>query len=130
MGNFFWICRGHFTEWGGAVTGTSEPLISRLYRLLSENIIFAGIGIHSYYLVGFFLFFLFLFVLQWKNIRCYPKVLIALVAFYFLWNLFGQNIDKPRHSYPIVAMLLCILAISWLKHIVVLSCFCLQPVNL
>ncbi|AIK35784.1 dolichyl-phosphate-mannose-mannosyltransferase family protein [Bacillus pseudomycoides] len=112
----FGFVEGHFTEWGGAVTETSEPLISRFCRLLSENIIFAGIGMHSYYLVGFFLSFLFLFVLQWKNIRCYPKVIIALGSFYFLWNLLGQNIDKPRHSYPIVAMFLCVFAISWLKR--------------
>lgn len=112
----FGFVEGHFTEWGGAVTETSEPLISRLFRLLSENIGFAGIGVHSYVLTSFFLFFLLLFVLQWKNIRCYPKLLIALGIVYFVWNLLGQNIDKPRHSYPIVAIVLCVLAISWLKR--------------
>ncbi|KFN02250.1 hypothetical protein D0U04_18410 [Bacillus clarus] len=112
----FGFVEGHFTEWGGAITETSEPLVSRLFRLLFENIVFAGVGIHSYFLTGFFLIFLFLFVLQRKNVRFYPKFLIVLAIVYFLWNLFGQNIDKPRHSYPIVAMLLCVLAISWLKR--------------
>lgn len=105
----FGFIGGHFTEWGGAVTETSEPVWSRLYRLVFENIIWTGLFAHSIALAGVFLFLFAVFVLQWKNIRFamrQDRLFLILTAVYFLWNLFAQNIDKPRHSYPIVMLLL------------------------
>ncbi|MFX3623993.1 MAG: hypothetical protein ACE3JP_08120 [Ectobacillus sp.] len=106
----FGFVGGHFTEWGGAVTETSEPLSSRLYRLVALNIFWTGLFSRSPLLAGIFILLLAFLVLQWKNLRLrktlYENRLILLLALvYFLWNLFAQNIDKPRHSYPIVMLL-------------------------
>jgi hypothetical protein len=117
----FGFIGGHFTEWGGAVTETSEPVWSRLYRLLFNNIIWTGILSQSIVLAIIFIFLLLLFALQWKNVRfvkvlVQEKLLVLLTVTYFLWNLFAQNIDKPRHSYPLVMLLLFVLVPVMLRY--------------
>ncbi|ANX13526.1 hypothetical protein ABE41_016060 [Fictibacillus arsenicus] len=39
-------------------------------------------------------------------------LMLTLLLIYFLWNLFAQNVEKPRHSFPITLMLLFIWLVS------------------
>jgi hypothetical protein len=100
--------QGHFTEWGGAVTQTEEPLYSRLYRLAVHNIAWTGMFVQSKRLAGIGASIVFLCWRQF-SIRRYIVdhwFVLLLSSVYFMWNLLAQNIDKPRHSYPIVMLLL------------------------
>lgn len=121
----FGFVEGHFTEWGGAVTETKEPILSRLYRLVVKNIIYVGVLSHSL-VSGVILVSLIILLLLRKKRGLHGEMireawlLFAITAIYFLWNLLAQNIDKPRHSYPIVMLLLFLFAVSSIK---------IRPVN-
>ncbi|PLR66405.1 hypothetical protein [Bacillus sp. UMB0893] len=102
---------GHFTSWGGAVTESGEPVWSRLYRLIVHNVVFTGMMSQSYLLIaagaGVILwFFMSLSRKAWIEYLNSHKLMLSLTLVYFLWNLFAQNIDKPRHSFPITMLLL------------------------
>lgn len=105
---------GHFTSWGGAVTESGEPIWSRLYRLTVQNVGFTGMMSQSYLLLaaaaGVVVWF---FMSLNKEARTEffnrHKLLLSLMLVYFLWNLFAQNIDKPRHSFPIAMLLLFVI---------------------
>ncbi|MBO9130564.1 hypothetical protein J7Q84_12730 [Bacillus sp. 165] len=110
--------QGHFTEWGGAITQTKEPLYGRLYRLVVHNIGWTGMFVQSVWLavIG-----LTSFLLYWRrfSLRQYlieHWLVVLLLLVYFVWNLLAQNIDKPRHSFPIVMLLLFSLIVFLSKN--------------
>lgn len=116
----FGFVEGHFTEWGGAVTETKEPILSRVYRLVVTNIIYVGVLSQSLVSGAILALLIALLLLRKKShlrreIKWETLLLLAITAIYFLWNLLAQNIDKPRHSYPIVMLLLFLLAVSSIK---------------
>jgi hypothetical protein len=116
----FGFVEGHFTEWGGAVTETKEPIVSRLYRLVVTNIVYVGVLSKSL-VSGVILALLVAFLVVPKKrhfhreMKWETRLLVAITAVYFLWNLLAQNIDKPRHSYPIVMLFLFLFAVSSVK---------------
>lgn len=116
----FGFVGGHFTEWGGAVTETTEPLVSRLYRLVVTNIIYVGVLSQSL-VSGVILVLLIIFLVFRRKKELHREMkgetwlLLTITVIYFLWNLLAQNIDKPRHSYPIVMLLLFLFAVSSIK---------------
>ncbi|WP_411333885.1 hypothetical protein ACK1LH_18565 [Metabacillus indicus] len=102
---------GHFTSWGGAVTESGEPLLSRLYRLTVNNVVYTGMFAGSLLLLAAGTAAACLLLIRFRKaaFREYwsnNKLLLTLAGAYFIWNLFAQNIDKPRHSFPIAMLLL------------------------
>ncbi|WP_226535748.1 hypothetical protein [Fictibacillus halophilus] len=109
---------GHFTSWGGTVVDTHEPFFTRLYELVINNIIYVGMFAKSFIILLVFAGISIIALLKNKtdaagNFLKKHYVMLTLLLMYFLWNLFAQNIEKPRHSYPITLMLLFL----WLVYI-------------
>lgn len=109
---------GHFTEWGGtAVSNTDFSFFERGFTLLIENLFLVGITANStllmvvYSIIGF-LFLCFKGYKLGKSIH--PWIKLMGVA-YFVWALFAQNIDKPRHILPLIAITLFIIILPLLR---------------
>lgn len=108
---------GHFTSWGGTVVDTHEPFFTRLYELVINNIIYVGMFAKSSILLIGFVAISIIALLKNKtdeagNFLKKHYVMLTLLLIYFLWNLFAQNVEKPRHSYPITLMLLFLWLVS------------------
>ncbi|MFD1358806.1 hypothetical protein ACFQ4X_12885 [Fictibacillus halophilus] len=108
---------GHFTSWGGTVVDTHEPFYTRLYELVINNIIYVGMFAKSSFLLIGFVAISIIALLKNKtdeagNFLKKHYVMLTLLLIYFLWNLFAQNVEKPRHSYPITLMLLFLWLVS------------------
>ena len=102
-GEGFWqlafsFVTGHFTQWGGTVSTDEAPFWQRVYMLIFYNIIWTGMAKQSVWLLSCFFI---LFLMTWKHIFL-PNLYRLLLLTYFLWALFAQNIEKPRHILPIV----------------------------
>ncbi|WP_274855450.1 hypothetical protein [Bacillus methanolicus] len=131
---------GHFQSWGGAVTAVDLNFVERLRIFIFENIFWTGILSRSIILLVFYflLAILFLFSFKWNNVKqnIQFKLLFILGFCYFLWALFAQNIDKPRHILPLAMLILFyifIVVLAKRNHMpVVLLCIfilCLQCFN-
>jgi len=120
------FARGHFADWGGAATAeASAPLPERFVALVVRNWLWIGVCGGS----------------VWNAVALGAGAVAALAgslagarrgadrgasspdaaalrwiaaacAAYFLWALFAQNVDKPRHMLPLVGPALW-LAAAW-----------------
>ncbi|MFC5774603.1 hypothetical protein [Ectobacillus antri] len=106
----FGFVSGHFTEWGGAATATNDPIFHRIANLVWTNIVWTGLFAHSFLVAGAFILLLLVVIWKWQSLHFKQEALIFLLfSAYFIWNLLAQNIDKPRHSYPLVLLLLLLI---------------------
>ncbi|WP_088104043.1 nucleoporin-interacting protein [Halalkalibacter urbisdiaboli] len=110
---------GHFTEWGGTA-GQGAPLVERLITILFINIIWVGLLTENMILMGLFIVISILLVYQRKSVlrqnRLFPYYLILTsTTCYFLWALFAQNLEKPRHILPIALLLMFFIAVQTKK---------------
>ncbi|MED0686281.1 nucleoporin-interacting protein [Anoxybacillus ayderensis] len=115
-GESFWqlvfsFVTGHFTQWGGTVSTDEAPFWQRVYMLIFYNIIWTGMAKQSVWLLSCFAI---LFFMTWKHIFL-PNLYRLLLLTYFLWALFAQNIEKPRHILPIVIIVSFFLFVSALQ---------------
>ena len=95
---------GHFEEWGGTAASDSQPLWERVIHFLFYNILWTGIACQNVIL-------LFLYIVVWTVIwrarkSLLPRWILVSGFVYFLWALFAQNIEKPRHILPLVHLVL------------------------
>ncbi|MBY6036809.1 glycosyltransferase family 39 protein [Fictibacillus nanhaiensis] len=102
---------GHFTSWGGTVVDTQEPFSTRLHQLILYNIILVGMAAKSAIILIVLSSLTIWVIVKNKSMRVTPmlknhRVWLTLISVYFFWNLYAQNIEKPRHSYPITFMIL------------------------
>lgn len=106
---------GHFQEWGGTATTDEHSFLQRALTLIFYNIIWTGICNQSFLLL--FLYALLLLSIYLKRpiskVDTWPAI-IGIV--YFIWALFGQNIDKPRHIIPVAAIILFYLWIYFWRN--------------
>jgi hypothetical protein len=101
---------GHFTEWGGAITEVQTPLLTRLWLLIQHNLVWIGIAGKSAILLAILLVGPILLTLTTgykgtslkRDQRTFYYLLMVSAVSYFIWVLFAQNIDKPRHIAPLV----------------------------
>ncbi|HZG54890.1 nucleoporin-interacting protein [Paenibacillus sp.] len=132
------FARGHFTGWGGAATAASaDPLPERLAALLFYNWLWVGLcggsPLNAAALGAAVLAGLAAAVRGRRGAApgasassdapappasqaasaAALRWLAAACAAYFLWALFAQNVDKPRHILPLVGPALWLLA-AWL----------------
>jgi hypothetical protein len=132
---------GHFSDWGGAITADPMPLYERLYVLVIYNILWVGVSgksIYSAVLIGLLIVFVVFNLIKGKGITPSNRVVACLLfVAYFGWALFAQNIDKPRHSLPLVVLFTFYLVILALRtkslkgfHYILISLFIvIQSVN-
>ncbi|MFZ3579950.1 hypothetical protein [Virgibacillus sp. DJP39] len=104
---------GHFTEWGGAVTADSMPIFERLVNLFFYNFLWTGLFSHSVLIAVLYSLFFGLVIYQLKSKRwttdSFTYWLVVIYSSYFVWVLFAQNIDKPRHILPLTGIFTFIL---------------------
>ncbi|WP_458411906.1 hypothetical protein ACNQFZ_13740 [Schinkia sp. CFF1] len=110
---------GHFNDWGGTVASTNGSLLERAFKLIGINIIWIGTAVGSYLIAGMYIIYIFciLKAVHWDILKklkhnFLAQLLMVLISSYFLWALFAQNIDKPRHIIPIVSLsLFCLFVV-------------------
>lgn len=99
---------GHFNDWGGTATSVDSSFFSRLYQLIIQNIIWTGIGVRSFILLSIFLVLFFCLLRVFHRKEMSSNVLLQLIFLlfltYFVWALFAQNVEKPRHTLPLVTL--------------------------
>lgn len=110
---------GHFSEWGGGVISTPMPIGERIFQLFGHNLLGSALFGGSI-LIGLCFGCIVVMILVVRRFVAVPKEpnkenrhyliwLVGCAAFYSLWALMGQNIEKPRHIVPVVAPILLIL---------------------
>ncbi|WP_156936116.1 nucleoporin-interacting protein [Anoxybacteroides tepidamans] len=92
---------GHFQEWGGTVSNDHEAFWQRASRFLFYNLIWAGVSSRTAMLLVFYLF-AFIAAICLQRRFSFPRWFLVSVASYFVWALFAQNIEKPRHIIPLI----------------------------
>ncbi|MFZ3579043.1 hypothetical protein [Virgibacillus sp. DJP39] len=119
---------GHFTEWGGAISADSMPLVERLYKLIFHNFLWTGLFVQSLPLALIYILLLGLLVFCLKRKKCdtdpFTCWLIFMWVAYFLWVLFAQNVDKPRHILPLTGLFVFLLLKSTFR------CRCMKTKSL
>lgn len=134
---------GHFSDWGGTYVGGS--LFERLAYWISRQWFAAGLGTpwneqngwESYLLlvltvlgiVGFFVSLKSRIVRNRTNKDMLVLLCLWIVP-YLLWAFFAQNVDKPRHMFPLLIPLLWgIIAglLHWKRYISTVSQYLLIP---
>ncbi|MDQ0215434.1 hypothetical protein J2S13_001851 [Oikeobacillus pervagus] len=102
----FGFTEGHFTEWGGTVAENDLSFLSRLWKLLLDNFLWVGVFAESKVLLGIgSILFIIACHSFWKKsgqMDVTLSSLVVILVFYFIWALFAQNIDKPRHILPLI----------------------------
>ncbi|WP_270179506.1 hypothetical protein [Alkalihalobacillus sp. CinArs1] len=102
---------GHFQEWGGSAVSTTSPLWIRSYELVVTNIGWVGLAGQRLYIAAMITIMIIGFILllnkvSRQSITPFQWTYGIMFALYFLWALFAQNIDKPRHILPLPGMVL------------------------
>jgi hypothetical protein len=105
---------GHFEEWGGTAANDGQPLWERVIHFFFYNILWTGIASQNVIL-------LFLYMVVWTAIWrsrkfLFPRWLLVSGFVYFLWALFAQNIEKPRHILPLVHLVLLYGWTCYVRH--------------
>lgn len=105
---------GHFNEWGGSIVTENSSFLERFFQLIVINFLWVGM-FGANLIVGIFVTILVFFTKR-RPIFVFPyqSLFLLLTASYFLWALFAQNVDKPRHIAPLVALCSLVLIINFL----------------
>ncbi|WP_214850015.1 hypothetical protein [Exiguobacterium sp. s138] len=102
---------GHFSDWGGTAQTDDASLLERL-GLTLKQIFWHGFGLATWLGLASVLF------LCAQRIRPLPLWWSVTGTGYFLWVWFAQNIDKPRHTLPLILLLVILLvrrlSVRWL----------------
>jgi hypothetical protein len=123
LGLAFSFTGGHFTEWGGAITGDQTPFITRLMFLIQHNIVWVGMAGKSAILLVVLILVTLMTGFKRASLkgdqRTFYYLFIISACSYFIWVLFAQNIDKPRHIVPLVIFIVFWLSlkIDHIKHV-------------
>ncbi|MGG1632386.1 hypothetical protein [Rossellomorea sp. NRS-1567] len=115
----FGFTDGHFTEWGGTVE-SNTGFFERLWNYIFINIGWNGLFTQSLSnMVITALLFLLSVKMTGKRTKPGTGTILLLIAFssYFIWGLFAQNIDKPRHILPLAILAAFFLLIGWMKKL-------------
>jgi hypothetical protein len=105
--------QGHFEEWGGTAVSASTSFFERLSHLFLNNIVWTGLsGQNLFVLLSLFTLIIYLSMKRLKKpiwireVSWFGWAFASMAFIYFLWALFAQNIDKPRHILPLPGMVL------------------------
>ncbi|GHH98603.1 glycosyltransferase family 39 protein [Neobacillus kokaensis] len=109
---------GHFTDWGGTAEALDMSLFERFKLLVWDNIFWTGIFTQSIITSFIFMFFIaFIFIRSFNKhgkIRAKLTLYLFYILFfsYFVWALLAQNIEKARHSLPLIILIVFFLCIQ------------------
>lgn len=116
---------GHFSEWGGGAASAGVPLGTRFATLVLDHLVqdvllsrSAALGTIYGCLTALTVYGLWRLGSGNRAViadKEYGKWLLACLAAYGIWVLFGQNIEKPRHIAPIAGPLLLLVYIAAMK---------------
>ncbi|ANE48899.1 hypothetical protein SY83_12820 [Paenibacillus swuensis] len=103
--------QGHFSEWGGGAASSSLPMGERVLQY-GINYFWTGLAAQSWIQAGAWavigLTSAYSFLSRPNNSSTKPdpilKLILLVVTAYGLWAFFAQNIEKPRHLSPLVAV--------------------------
>lgn len=110
----FGFAGGHFSDWGGAVTAEEHlSFFERISSLLVHNLLWTGVASQSIVLLLLYstIFLVVFFSRKKQSFHHLDYIIFYCFIAYFIWALFAQNIEKPRHILPLVALL--IFWITW-----------------
>jgi hypothetical protein len=103
---------GHFSDWGNTAVSSNQSIMDRVILLLFKNLFWHGLSSLSIIIASIIVVFglLNLVHFKWSIKNLALPYLLALS--YFVWALFAQNIDKPRHIVPVILFILLILLVT------------------
>lgn len=108
---------GHFSDWGNTAVSSNQSVMERIFLLFFNNLFWHGLSslsiIIAFIMIVFGLLSLFHFKWSIKNLALPYIMAIS----YFIWALFAQNVDKPRHIVPVILFILFILLVTVLKKL-------------
>jgi hypothetical protein len=115
--------QGHFQEWGGTAVANESGLFQRIIHLIFVNFLWNGLAGRSITLSILYSIFIGLFIisvlkaLKLKKTPMLKVNILFLVTFfaYFLWALFAQNIEKPRHIAPLLGIFMFFTSVNFLR---------------
>lgn len=109
----FGFTSGHFNDWGGTAASATAPFYERLWTLIAHNLVWTSLMGRSLIVGAFLLLAVGITLLKFSKQaflqNTTSQFLLWVGSFYFLWALFAQNVDKPRHIVPAALILLLIL---------------------
>ncbi|MBT2688144.1 glycosyltransferase family 39 protein [Bacillus sp. ISL-47] len=117
----FGFTEGHFSDWGGTAAVQADPFWETLFLLIGRNLLWVGLGSGNVIVFIISMVLAVIAVFKFKNARDLKRnpqliLMVLLGAFYFLWALFAQNIDKPRHILPLLMLLVFFIAVISLRN--------------
>ncbi|WHY00927.1 glycosyltransferase family 39 protein [Neobacillus sp. DY30] len=108
---------GHFNDWGNTAVTSEKSVWTRVVTLLFNNVFWHGLSSLSIIIAGILIV---IWLLGLPRFRWSIKTLslaYLVASSYFIWALFAQNIEKPRHIVPVVLFILFILFITIAKRL-------------
>ncbi|MBM7648894.1 hypothetical protein JOC78_001844 [Bacillus ectoiniformans] len=115
---------GHFTDWGGTALASDASTIERLSYFLTQNLFWKGVFVEQGLFAVSLSALLILSAVSFTKKKADWFAFSMIIAFisYFLWALFAQNIEKPRHSLPLIMLLpLLVLCFSEWKNKLIIA---------
>ncbi|WLR50146.1 glycosyltransferase family 39 protein [Bacillus tianshenii] len=124
LGGFhsFWrialsFTEGHFEDWGGTAAADDGSVITRFAVLVTKQWLWSALFAHSWLMAGAVVVVVLGLIGARKHfIQKHFLLLFTMAGSYFLWVLFAQNIDKPRHIAPFALLIVFLLMIVILKR--------------
>ncbi|OEH91926.1 hypothetical protein BFG57_03985 [Bacillus solimangrovi] len=119
---------GHFQEWGGTAITEQVSLLERFIRLTFEQWIWSSWFAQSIGIVFITVITIIIGLVMKKNKSVAYSgyyLIVTMSSSYFIWVLFAQNIDKPRHIMPFtifVFILILIKLFTYNKSTLFYSC--------
>ncbi|OZM57907.1 hypothetical protein CIB95_06005 [Lottiidibacillus patelloidae] len=112
--------QGHFQEWGGTAVANDIGIFQRIFQLTLGNFFWNGLAVRSIILAVLYsvLFGLFIFYTikeKKSSMLTTNKLLLATFISYFIWALFAQNIEKPRHISPLLGIFTLVTSMQLLR---------------
>jgi hypothetical protein len=118
---------GHFNDWGGAVSASTIPIWERVVQLVFFNLLWVGLFGQSLWIALLMGMLFFLLMINRASSSKGAEVKVAFHSYifwlsisligYFLWALFAQNIEKPRHISPLIGPILFLFFQSLLAQV-------------
>ncbi|CAM3455092.1 hypothetical protein GCM10009865_34940 [Aeromicrobium ponti] len=117
----FGFTEGHFSDWGGTAAVQGQPFWETLFFLIGWNMLWIGLGSGNVMVFIISMVLAVIAVIKFKNaldLKGDPLsiLMVLLGAVYFLWALFAQNIDKPRHILPLLLLIVFGVAVISLRN--------------
>ncbi|PGS52579.1 glycosyltransferase family 39 protein [Bacillus sp. AFS041924] len=111
---------GHFNNWGNTVVADNQSIFERIKIVAFDNLLWTGLTAQTVVIAVIYILLFGLFIFRLKRFHFITdhtmQFAILMGGAYFIWALFAQNSDKPRHILPVILLLIFILFYNLLKE--------------